>query len=106
MHAGAGVRMTARLLTASGEFPVTTLQAQLRSLHGELARTRSVDPETRELLIALLTDITRLLGKPGTETDQSVIERLDELAVQFEAEHPALGNAIRQVVDALSKAGI
>ena len=25
---------------------------------------------------------------------------------QFEAEHPALGNAIRQVVDALGKAGI
>jgi hypothetical protein len=26
--------------------------------------------------------------------------------VRFEADHPALGNAIRQVVDALAKAGI
>jgi hypothetical protein len=85
----------------------TALQEQLKSLHGELARTRSVDPPTRELLIALLTDITRLLGQAGGATEQqSVIERLDELAVQFEAEHPSLGSALRQVVDTLSKAGI
>jgi len=84
------------------------LQDQLNALHTELARTRSVDPQTRELLIALLTDITRLLGqKPGTTIEQhSLTTRLDELAVQFEAEHPALSNAIRQVVDALSNAGI
>jgi hypothetical protein len=83
------------------------LQDQLRTLHTELARTRSVDPQTRELLIALLTDITRLLGQPGTRIEQhSLTARLDELAVQFEAEHPALSNALRQVVDALSNAGI
>lgn len=83
------------------------LKEQLTALHAELARTRSVDPQSRELLIALLTDITRLLGQPASTTEQqSVTERLDELAVQFEAEHPALGNAIRQVVDTLSKAGI
>jgi Domain of unknown function (DUF4404) len=83
------------------------LQDQLRTLHTELARTRSVDPQTRELLIALLTDITRLLGQPGSRTEQhSLTARLDELAVQFEAEHPALSKALRQVVDALSNAGI
>jgi Domain of unknown function (DUF4404) len=90
------------------ESPTMTLQDQLRTLHTELARTRSVDPQTRELLIALLTDITRLLGQaPGTTTEQhSLAARLDELAVQFEAEHPALSSALRQVVDALSNAGI
>lgn len=85
----------------------TELKERLAALHAELGKTRSVDPQLRELLVALLTDITRLLGKPGAASDQhSMTERLDELAVQFEAEHPSLGNAIRQVVDTLGKAGI
>ncbi|AMN47899.1 hypothetical protein ACG33_12485 [Steroidobacter denitrificans] len=83
------------------------LNEQLAALHAELARTRSVDPQTRELLIALLTDITRLLGQSASAIEQqSRTARLNELAVQFEAEHPALGRALRQVVDTLSKAGI
>lgn len=86
----------------------TELKNRLAALHAELGRTRSVDdPELRQRLIELLGDITRLLGKPTTAGEQhSLIEQLDSLAVQFEAEHPALGNAIRQVVDALGKAGI
>lgn len=86
----------------------TELKDRLAALHAELGSTRSIDdPELRQGLIELLGDITRLLGKPTTAGEQhSLIEQLDGLAVQFEAEHPALGNAIRQVVDALGKAGI
>jgi hypothetical protein len=86
----------------------THLKDQLAALHAELVRTPSVDdPELRQRLIELLGDITRLLGKPASAGEHSsLIEHLDALAVQFEAEHPALGNAIRQVVDALAKAGI
>ena len=84
------------------------IRERLASLHTELARTSAVDPQARELLITLLSDITRLLGSSARETDEerSLAERLDELAVQFEAEHPALGTALRQVVDTLGKAGI
>jgi hypothetical protein len=82
------------------------LRKQLESLHGELARTKSVDRDSRELLIALLDDISRLLESKPSATEHSLTERLDELAVQFEAEHPALGTAIRRVVDTLAKAGI
>lgn len=85
----------------------TNLKQQLQALHDELASTGSVDSESRELLVVLLGDITRLLAQTGDATERhSLIERLDELAVQFEAEHPALGGTIRQVVDALAKAGI
>ena len=86
----------------------TELNDRLAALHAELGRLRSIDdPELRQRLIELLGDITRLLGKPATAGEQhSLIEQLDGLAVQFEAEHPALGTAIRQVVDALAKAGI
>ena len=73
----------------------TELKDRLASLRAELARMRSVDdPELRQQLIELLGDITRL------------IEQLDALAVRLEADHPALGAAIRQVVDTLGKAGI
>jgi hypothetical protein len=85
----------------------TELKDQLAALHAELGRARAVDPQVRPLLIDLLGDITRLLGKPATAGEHhSLAEHLDALAVQFEAEHPALGNALRQVVDALGKAGI
>ena len=86
----------------------TDLTDQLAALLAELVRTPSVDdPELRQQLIELLGDITRLLGKPASAGEHSsLIEHLDALAVQFEAEHPALGNAIRKVVDALAKAGI
>lgn len=83
------------------------LNKQLESLHGELARTNAVDGQSRDLLVTLLNDISRLLeSKPVAAEDTSLTERLDELAVQFEAEHPSLGTAIRRVLDTLAKAGI
>jgi Domain of unknown function (DUF4404) len=84
------------------------LRKQMEALHVELGRTTSVDRESRELLITLLSDISRLLdpSRPNPDNDNSLTERLDVIAVQFEAEHPALGTAIRRVVDTLAKAGI
>ena len=86
------------------------LRSQLAALHSELARTSSVDPQSRDLLVNLLGDITRLLGSTTDalelDDDRPLDERLETLAVQFEAEHPALGTALRRVVDALGKAGI
>jgi Domain of unknown function (DUF4404) len=86
------------------------LHKQLESLHNELARTHVIDRESRDLLVTLLNDISRLLeAKPTASSasdEHSLTERLDEIAVQFEAEHPQLGTAIRRVVDTLAKAGI
>jgi Domain of unknown function (DUF4404) len=91
------------------------LHRQLESLHNELARTQVVDRESRDMLITVLNDISRLLeskpvvsptSSPVASDEHSLTERLDEIAVQFEAEHPALGTAIRRVVDTLAKAGI
>jgi hypothetical protein len=86
----------------------TDQRLQLSQAHEVLRQIRSVAPEERELLISMLADITRLLGQPGDDTsaNQTLIDRLDELAVHFEAEHPSLGTALRRVLDALGKAGI
>jgi hypothetical protein len=83
------------------------LHRQLESLHTELSRTNEVDRESRDMLVTILNDISRLLdpSQPNTR-DESLTQQLDQLAVSFEAEHPTLGTAIRRVVDALAKAGI
>jgi len=82
------------------------LRTQLESLHASLAQADSIDAQSRALLIKLLPEITRLLGKTGAAEVHPFTEPLEALAVRFEADHPALGNALRQVVDALAKAGI
>lgn len=84
------------------------LREHVEALHAELAQARTIDSSSREALVVLLGDITRLLETSRGEqrSHDGVIPRLEELAVGFEAEHPALGTAIRQVVDALGKAGL
>jgi hypothetical protein len=84
------------------------LRQQLQALHSELSGAQELDPELRALLVTVLTDITRLLEPPGARggAAEPLAQRLETVAVQFEAEHPALGTAIRQVVDTLGKAGI
>lgn len=83
------------------------LQALLRSLQRELGDARSLDPESRRLLGTVMGDIGRALHGPDTPaTDAPMSERLDDLAVRFEADHPAIAGAMRQLIDALAKAGI
>ena len=85
------------------------IQQQILALHQRLERLNrdSVDSRTRESLMLLLNDLTRLLGAASLDNeDHPLTERLEQLAVNFEAEHPAVGNAVRQLIDALAKAGI
>lgn len=84
------------------------IQQQISVVHDRLAglERADVDPRTRELLLLLLGDLTRLLGTSLEDEDQPLTERLEGLAVRFEAEHPAVGHAVRQLIDALAKAGI
>lgn len=85
------------------------IQQHIVTLHERLERLDrdALDERTRELLLLLLSDLTRLLGAASMgDDDLPLTERLDGLAVRFEAEHPAVGQAVRQLIDALAKAGI
>jgi hypothetical protein len=77
------------------------LNALLSRLHEELARSPVVDADARRLLGVVVADIEKL----GVAT-QATPGGLEELAVGFEADHPALAAALRQVADVLGKAGI
>jgi hypothetical protein len=85
------------------------IQQHIVTLRAHLARLDrdDVDGRTRESLLSLLSDLTRLLGTPSLDDeDLPLTERLEGLAVRFEAEHPAVGDAVRRLIDALAKAGI
>jgi septal ring factor EnvC (AmiA/AmiB activator) len=80
------------------------LRALLAELHLKLGEAHSVDEDSRALLAAVSADIEQALGRnPPPALPQS---KLAELAARFEVEHPALAEAVRDVIDALGKAGI
>jgi hypothetical protein len=80
------------------------LRELLAELHLKLGQAQSVDADSRLLLRTVAGDIEKALGGKGAPAPQE--SKLNELAVKFEAEHPALAEAVRDVIDALGKAGI
>jgi hypothetical protein len=89
------------------------LRDQLSKLHEELARVSSVDPQSSQLLGTLRDDIRRLLQAPGPtpveaapDTGSSLPDRLEQIAVRFEVDHPTLAASSRRLVDLLGKVGL
>ncbi|MGO9425945.1 MAG: DUF4404 family protein [Steroidobacteraceae bacterium] len=92
------------------------LRDQLTKLHEELANVRHVDPRSNQLMVEVLQDIQRLLEQqhateapptePSPPANASLPERLEKVAVQFEADHPTLAASSRRLIDLLGKAGL
>lgn len=89
----------------------------LRELLAELrerldASGGALDAEARRLLAAAMRDIERALERGDRIADESAAAvavhtpRLESLAVRFEAGHPAIAETVRELIDALVKAGI
>ena len=91
-----------------------SLRELLARVHERLSASGSVDREARALLGTVMRDIERALA-PGAHTGPgpatlaaatAQAPRLESLAVHFEAGHPGLAELLRQLIDALGKAGI
>jgi hypothetical protein len=84
------------------------LRELLEKLHQELERTEAVDEKGSELLRHLDADIRDLLKRSGanTETDEPVLERLQDTIDHFEATHPRLTLVLSEMMTILSNAGI
>jgi enoyl-CoA hydratase/carnithine racemase len=93
------------------------LRDQLSKLHEELGSVRHVDPRSKQLLAEVLEDIQRLLQRDraaGAQAQSAALppgnaslpERLEKVAVQFEADHPTLAASSRRLIDLLGKAGL
>jgi hypothetical protein len=82
-----------------------SLRELLARVHERLSASGgALDAESRALLGTVMRDIERL--DPGAAAAAAHAPRLESLAVRFEAGHPGLAEALREVVDALGKAGI
>ncbi len=100
----------------SGESHVNqeSLRELLARVHERLSANSSIDGESRQLLGTLMRDIERALGggpraavQPQAVAQAAAhVSRLEELAVDFQAGHPQLAELLRQLIDALGKAGI
>jgi hypothetical protein len=83
------------------------LRDLLSQLHARLGTARSLDADERRLLTTVLADIENALapGAPAPAAGDTQ-EGLESLAVKFEADHPAVAETLRRLVDTLGKAGI
>jgi Domain of unknown function (DUF4404) len=85
-----------------------SLRELLARVHEHLsAGGGSLDQESQRMLRRLMRDIERALGAGAPEPAAAEhTPRLESLAVRFEAGHPALAETLRELIDALGKAGI
>jgi Domain of unknown function (DUF4404) len=78
-------------------------------LHAELTAALPADPKSRESLSEMMSDINRLIDK-GSDAPAlaqgSLPDKLERIAVQFEAAHPTLAASARRLVDLLGEVGI
>lgn len=83
------------------------LSKLLEELHNALDNTEAVDDKGRELLRALNADIQELLERSeGGQSDDSLLERLQDTIDHFEVTHPTLTSTLSHIMTALGNAGI
>jgi len=79
----------------------------LEQLHTELTNTKALDDKGRKLLRDLNADIQNLLERTAeAESDDSLLERLQESIDHFEVSHPELTSALSSIMNILNNAGI
>jgi hypothetical protein len=87
-----------------------TLRERLAKLHAELSGMHRDDPAARKSLGEVLPDVKRMVDQPvgGADpaVDKTLPDRLERIAVQFEAVHPTLAASARRLIDLLGEVGI
>jgi Domain of unknown function (DUF4404) len=87
-----------------------TLRERLAKLYAELASVHRDNPATRQSLGEVLPDVKRMVDEPAgaadPAADDTLPDRLERIAVQFEAVHPTLAASARRLIDLLGEVGI
>lgn len=107
------------------------LETTLREFREELSRVEEPSGRSRELIAQVRADLDRLdsygspsalvgdtetlgdspsLDDPGgpvkPEESESILERIEDAAGEFQAEHPVLASSLRRIAHFLSGAGV
>ena len=86
-----------------------SLRDLVAKLHAQLSDALRADTASRESLSDMMQDINRLIDKPAdspSPAQLSLPDRLERIAVQFEADHPTLAASARRLIDLLGEVGI
>ncbi len=84
------------------------LKESLKQLHANLETAGPVDPELKQLLQVLESDIQQLLCKEGEDTSEAsgLADRAQAISAKFAAEHPHVEPVLRDLGNILSSMGI
>lgn len=80
------------------------LHRALTMLHEELESGAPVPDEDRKLMRLIADDVDRALDEEGL--GERLKERAEELATEFEVEHPKAAKVLGEIVDVLARMGI
>jgi hypothetical protein len=86
-----------------------SLRDLVARLHAQMSDALRADPKSRERLSDMMQDINRLIDTPAespSAVQSSLPDRLERIAVQFEADHPTLAASARRLIDLLGEVGI
>jgi U3 small nucleolar ribonucleoprotein component len=87
--------------------PRDKLKNALETIREELSSSREFDDQTRSLLEDLDREIDNVLMETSESApDRSLANEVEAMTARFEADHPRLGQVLREVSDALSKLGL
>jgi predicted nuclease with TOPRIM domain len=88
--------------------PREQLGNRIQELLDELEKIEPADPAARDRLAHVLHDIRSMVTESEQESDEheSLRERFDEAARQFEESHPTLTAVVGRVADSLANLGI
>lgn len=77
------------------------LKQQLQQLHQTLQQQPQLSDEDREWVRKVAQDIEQTGA-----ADADLSDRINQQVVEFEQDHPALAEALRQVMDTLARIGV
>jgi len=84
------------------------LRETLRQLQAQLDEVRQADPEVGAHLDSTIAEAQAVLQGQAAEPDEhrSIIERLSDAVLTYEASHPSLAGNLGSIIDALGRMGI
>lgn len=87
---------------------IDKLKSTVAELEHELRSIDRVDGETRAVLEQAVLDILATLhtAAPGERAPQSLLDRLQSAAQEFEESHPTVTGILSRLVDGLGQMGI
>ncbi len=83
------------------------LRETLEQLRTQLDELRRRDPAVAEQLAATIAEARQALDRePTSAPSESIVKRLSDAVLEYEATHPSLAGNLGSVIDALGRMGI